>query len=93
MKKEKVTLNTVSKKIDTLATIVVDSVTEKIDTLTTVVDNLAVATKRGFDVVDKRFDDVEERLERIEGTVTNHGNRIDRLSDDMRVVKTKVGIK
>jgi len=43
--------------------------------------------------VDKRFDKVEERLDRIEGFVTGHGNRLDRLEDNMLVVKTKVGIR
>ena len=41
---------------------------------------------------DERFDKVEERLENIEGFVGGHERRFERLEDDMRMVKTKVGI-
>ena len=67
------------------------------------IEDLAVSVQKGFievkqeikdldQKVDKRFDKVEERLDRIEGSVTGHGNRLDRREDGMRVVKTKVGI-
>lgn len=95
MKKKKATLETVSNKIDKTA--------RSVAALTLTVDNLAAATKRGFDEMTKnmndgfkevngRLDKVEERLDQIDGFVTNHSNRIDRLADDMRLVKTKVGM-
>jgi ribosome-associated translation inhibitor RaiA len=56
--------------------------------------------KAGFKAVDERLnkveerlDKVEERLENIEGLVGGHERRFERLEDDMRVVKTKVGIR
>ena len=46
-----------------------------------------------FNAVDKRFDKVEERLDRIENILLRaHDNRLDRLEDAVRVIKTKVGI-
>ena len=48
--------------------------------------------EKRFDAVDQRFDAVEERLARIEQSVEHHGTDIDRLKDDMRLVKTAARI-
>lgn len=47
----------------------------------------------GFKEVTANFKEVNERLGRIESTVTGHGNRIDRVVDDVRLLKTKVGMR
>lgn len=39
------------------------------------------------------FAEVNEMPDRVNGTLTQHGNRLDRLEDNMLVVKTKVGIR
>jgi len=64
-----------------------------------------IAVKNQFDRIDKRFDKIETVLEqkadkkdtatktdiqRIEGYMLGKGNRLDRLEDDMRLVKTKL---
>ena len=38
------------------------------------------------------FKEVKERLDRIEGSLNNHDNRITNLEDSCRVVKTKLGL-
>ena len=47
----------------------------------------------GFEAVNKRFDGIDQRLDKIENLLIRaHENRIERLEDVMRVVKTKLGI-
>lgn len=47
-----------------------------------------------FDEVDLRFDKVEGRLDRIENLLLReHLNRIERLEDSVRLLKTKVGVE
>ncbi len=65
--------------------------------LTNEIEGLALATKRGFDEVhkrfeqvDRRFDGIDTRLDRIEGHMFGHGNRLDNLEDKMRVVYSKL---
>jgi hypothetical protein len=65
------------------------------------IDELARITKGGFDAVDKRFDMVDKRLDavdyrldRIENLLIRaHENRIEKLEDNMRLVKTKLSIR
>lgn len=70
------------------------------------IEELAAMVKSGFDATASRedmdagfkgvtasFKEVNERLDRIESTVTGHGNRIDRIVDDVRLLKTKVGMR
>jgi len=57
------------------------------------IKELEIKVNERFDKVDERFDKVEERLENIEGFVGGHERRFERLEDDMRMVKTKVGIR
>ena len=70
-------------------------------------EKLAIMVKNGFDVtatkeemrggfgvMDKRFNEVEKRLDRIENLlIRDHSNKIERLEDSMRIVKTKLGIR
>lgn len=47
-----------------------------------------------FDAVDARFDKVDERLDRIENILIRaHDDRLDRLEDSVRILKTKAGIR
>ena len=53
--------------------------------------------KEGFADIRKEmkdgFSEVNERLDSIECTLTNHGNRLDRHEDAILVIKSKVGIR
>ncbi|PIQ68705.1 MAG: hypothetical protein COV91_02740 [Candidatus Taylorbacteria bacterium CG11_big_fil_rev_8_21_14_0_20_46_11] len=66
------------------------------------IDDLAVMVKRGFDETAKQVDlnelkeDVSElrkQVNRIEARMGGYDNRLDLVVDDVRLVKTKVGIK
>jgi predicted nuclease with TOPRIM domain len=44
-----------------------------------------------FDFTEKRFDDLEVRFDLLESKiVNNHENRLSRLEDDVRIIKTKL---
>ena len=71
------------------------------------VDDLAVMIARGFDAtatkadlaklhaeVNQRFTKMEQRFDRVENILLRaQDNRLDRLEDDVRVIKTKVGVQ
>lgn len=47
------------------------------------------AVDKRFDAVDKRFNGIDERLDKIEFLlIGRHDKRLDKLEDDMRVIKT-----
>lgn len=49
---------------------------------------------RGFDAVHKWFDEVEERLDRIEKLIlADHQRRIERLETEMKDLKDMLAIK
>ncbi len=88
--------------------ITLDGLAVKLDGLAVTVDALARITANGFSRVDKRFDEMEKRFDDKLETVkeelqsdiasVNHlperlEHRMDTLYDDMRLVKTKVGIR
>lgn len=71
------------------------------------IEDLAVMTQKGFLAVDKRFDgvdkkfgeidkrfdEVDKRLDRIENLlIRDHENRLNRIDDDMRVIKTRLKV-
>lgn len=68
----------------------------------TTIDDLAQMVAKGFDGVDKRFDDVaskddikrlDTRLDHIENLLIRaHDNRIEKLEDKMRIVETAIGM-
>ena len=72
-------------------------------TKTITIDDLAVMVKKGFDETEKRVNldaltkDVAElstKVTRIENILIRaHDNRIYKVEDDIRLIKTKVGIK
>lgn len=51
---------------------------------------LRVEMLAGFKLLSEQVSDLDRRLTPIENLLTS--NRIDRLEDDMRIVKTKLGI-
>ena len=56
-------------------------------------DNVNGKMTTGFEAVNKRFDGIDQRLDKIENLLIRaHENRIEKLEDVMRVVKTKLGI-
>jgi tetrahydromethanopterin S-methyltransferase subunit G len=76
--------------IDTLAGIMKMSFDDLKEDLTRKMENGFAEVDMRFDEVDKRFDKVEYRLDVIEGKlINNHENRIVRLEDEVRVIKTK----
>jgi hypothetical protein len=76
---QQVTLENIGKLMDTKLDAKIGPIHQRIDELT--------------EIMLEKFDDVEERLERIETKVdTNHENRIARLEDSNRVIKTKLGL-
>ncbi len=47
-----------------------------------------------FEQVDARFEQMDRRFDRIENiSIGGHERRIENIEDDMRLVKTKVGLK
>ena len=73
------------------------TIDEKIDALAGVVGrSFADLEKRmteRFDQVDQQFGDVRQRLDRVENIlITGQENRLSRLEDAMRQVRTKFGI-
>lgn len=47
-----------------------------------------------FEQVDARFDAMDKRFDRIENvSIGNHERRIENIEDDIRIIKTKVGLK
>ena len=65
------------------------------------IEKLATMVKNGFDDarerVDESFDKMQSEFEEIKDRLikveNGHIGRIQRLEDDMRIVKTKVGVK
>ena len=66
------------------------SIDDKIDNLAQIVARGFGAVDKRFDKVDKRFDVVDSRLNTIEALLDS--NRIERLEDSMRQVKTLLKI-
>jgi DNA anti-recombination protein RmuC len=100
------TLQTLEKKIDLLST-QMSNVLENMATKSDL-DDLAIMVKNnfdrveewfekideGFEQVDAQFDAMDKRFDRIENvSVGNHERRIENLEDDIRIIKTKVGLK
>jgi archaellum component FlaC len=57
-------------------------------------ENLAGMVSRGFEHVDKRFDAVDERLNKIEKLMlTDHKRRIERLETEVKELKELLAIK
>lgn len=70
----------------------------------TTIDDLAVMVQKGFNevgknmetgfkIVDKRFDEVNQRLTKIERKIdSNHEQRIERLEDDVKWLKGQLSL-
>ena len=72
-----------------------ETLDKKIDKVSDFVEALAVSVKHGFDETAKKSDleETNRRLGRIEASISGYDNRLDRFVDDMRLVKTKVGLR
>ena len=47
-----------------------------------------------FDQIDKRFDNLESRLDHLESVfIASHDRRLDRLEDNVRIIKTVLKIR
>ena len=55
------------------------------------IDELARMMKEGFDHLAERLDTIDTRLGSVERLLTS--NRIDRIEDDVRTLKTKAGLR
>lgn len=79
-----------------------NKLTKKIDDS---IDNLAIITKKGFDDLEnrltERMDDKIGELkkemrfgfDRVESKLESHDRRIDKNTDDIRIIKTKLKVK
>lgn len=77
--------NHVDRKIDELAVLVQSGFKEIIETK---------ADKRDLEETDKKIEKIDYRLDVIEyKLVGGQGRRIERLEDDIRIVKTKIGLQ
>jgi tetrahydromethanopterin S-methyltransferase subunit G len=71
-------------------------------------DDLAIATHKGFAAVDRRFDKVDEKFEHVDTRLDGIGNRLvviegaryhahetrlENIEDTLRTVRTKLNIK
>lgn len=77
---------------------------KKKKTTNQLIEDLAISVQNGFIEVKQEFKEVkreikeldqkvDKRFDKIESFVNGHERRFDRLEDDMRVVKTKVGMR
>ncbi len=61
------------------------------------IDDLAIIVKNGFDRVDDRFKQVDIRFEKIDRRFDAIENRfmnmLDKHTDDIRILKTRVGVR
>ena len=66
---------------------------EKFSEMGGIVSNALATVEARIDGVEARLDRVDERLDRIENRlIATHERDIERLRDDMRLVKTKLGM-
>ncbi len=57
------------------------------------IEDLAVMVKKGFADVDKRFDGVDDRLDRIEKLIlADHKRRIERLEEQVKDLRDLLAI-
>lgn len=68
--------------------------------LSSQIESLVISVKYSFDQMvtkdefNEKMEGVDRRFDRIENiSIGGHERRIDNLEDDMRLVKTKVGLK
>lgn len=79
------------------------SLDKKIDKVSDTVETLAGAVKRGFDATASKTDveelktdvaEVKDRLHRVENILVGGiTNRVEDLEDDVRILKTRAGIR
>ncbi|MEK7208603.1 MAG: hypothetical protein AAB699_03610 [Patescibacteria group bacterium] len=79
-----------------------ETLDKKIDTVSDLVEALAVSVKHGFGETAKQVDldelkgdvgELKTQVNRIESRISGYDNRLDRVVDDIRLVKTKVGMR
>jgi len=75
--------------IDELARIIQENVVAKMATGEDIVA-LRSEMNRRLNSVETRLDDIDTRLGSVERLLTS--NRIDRIEDDIRILKTKTGV-
>lgn len=89
-------LNTLSNRVDTLATTMADGF-RRVDEQ---IENLAIVVKNGFDDVyarferiDARFDQMDKHFDRIENiSIGGHERRIEILEDRVGIINKKLGL-
>ena len=60
----------------------------------TTIDDLAVMVKHGFDGMDKRFNEVDKRFDRLERLIlVDHRQRIERLEEKVADIRGLLAIK
>jgi chaperonin cofactor prefoldin len=81
-------LNNLETKVDSLET-KIDGLENRMDSLENKVDSL----ENKVDALDKRVYDLEGRFNTFEfKLITAPSNRLDRVEDDIRIIKNKIGL-
>lgn len=85
----------VSKEIEKLAIMIAKgfAATATKDELSSLKDEMKDEMAEMKDEMNRRFDTVDGRLDHIEAVIERHADRLDRVVDDVRVLKTRAGIR
>ena len=79
--KKKITLETIADSIGRL-----DIGLKKLDIkIDEKIDSLAMATAKGFESVDKRFNELDKKVDHVERTLSGKIDRVDRRIDDLAI--------
>jgi len=54
-------------------------------------DSMKEEIDERFEKVDERFDTMDERFDKLEFMVGGHGRRLDKVEDNIRILKTSAG--
>lgn len=94
--------NTLEKRIDNLSKVVVDGFKrseKRFNDLEKGLNDLAIATKKGFDEVHRKFEDVDRRFAEVNSRLDNlqmhsmgHSSRLDIVEDKIRIINTRLGL-
>lgn len=86
-------VSSLEKKFDSLENKVEAGFADMRTLITDSIDGLAIMFKENFDHIDKRFNQIDDRFDRIENvSIGGHERRIENLEDDIRSIKTKIGL-
>ena len=81
-------------KIETIFDDFAVSIKQEFDRIEEKFDARFDQVDKRFEQIDVRFDQMDRRFDRIENvSIGNHERRIENIEDDLRLVKTKIGLR